>query len=229
VLEIPTSGDIWRARVVGVFPDYGNPKGQLRVDFAALMRYWPDTPRRAFSLRTAPNAVSALIDALQTQFGEQIARLGDQAALKRLSMKIFERTFAVTAALNILMLVVSAIALFANLLTLGNARLAQLAPVWAVGVTRGRLAQLEFLRVLVLTAATSALALPLGLALAWCLVAVVNVQAFGWRLPFHIFPEQLAQTVLLALLTAAVAAIWPVIHLVRTTPADLLKVFANER
>ncbi|WP_374546516.1 ABC transporter permease [Rhodoblastus sp.] len=229
MLEIPTSGDMWRAKVVGVFPDYGNPKGQLRVDFASLMRHWSDTPRRAFSLRVAPKAVSNLIDAMQTEFGQQIARISDQAALKRLSMTIFERTFAVTAALNILMLVVSAIALFANLLTLGNVRLAQLAPVWAVGVTRGRLAQLEFLRVLLLTAATSVLALPLGLALAWCLVAVVNVQAFGWRLPFHLFPAQLAQTIALALLTAAVAVVWPVIRLVRTTPADLLKVFANER
>jgi putative ABC transport system permease protein len=71
--------------------------------------------------------------------------------------------------------------------------------------------------------------LPLGLALAWQLVAVVNVQAFGWRLPFHVFPAQLAQTIALALLTAAAAAIWPIIRFVRITPAALAKVFANER
>ena len=38
---------------------------------------------------------------------------------------------------------------------------------------------------------TTLFALPLGLLVAWCLLAVVNVKAFGWRLPFHVFPLQL--------------------------------------
>jgi putative ABC transport system permease protein len=60
-------------------------------------------------------------------------------------------------------------------------------------------------------------------------VAVVNVQAFGWRLPFYVSPGQLMQVFALALLTAFVASIVPIIRLARTAPAELLKVFANER
>jgi putative ABC transport system permease protein len=89
-----------------------------------------------------------------------------------------------------LTLIVSAIALLASLTTLGDARLAQVAPVWATGVPRRRLVELELLRLLMLTAATAVIALPLGFALAWRLVAVVNVQSFGWRLPFYLFPGQ---------------------------------------
>jgi len=84
-------------------------------------------------------------------------------------------------------------------------------------------------RILLFAAATAAVALPLGLALAWQLVAVVNVQAFGWRLPFYVFPGQWVQIFALALLTAVVASLAPIIRLARTAPADLLKVFANER
>ncbi len=228
-LDIPTPEGAWRAKVAGVFPDYGNPKGQARIGFDALERHWPGTPRLAYSLRVKPAAVDGLIAAMQAQFGPKITRISDQASIKRLSMRIFERTFAVTAALNGLMLIVSAVALFASLLTLGNARLAQIAPVWAAGATRGRLAQLEFLRLLSLTAATALVALPLGLALSWCLVAVVNVQAFGWRLPFHVFPGQWAQILVLALLAATVAGAAPILRLARTTASDLLKVFASER
>ena len=83
--------------------------------------------------------------------------------------------------------------------------------------------------ILFFATATTAVALPLGLVLAWCLVAVVNVQAFGWRLPFYVFPGQLTQVFALALLTAFVASIVPIIRLARTAPAELLKVFANER
>jgi putative ABC transport system permease protein len=176
-----------------------------------------------------PNAVSGLIRALQAEFGPEITRIVDQASLKELSTSIFDRTFAVTAALNTLTLLVSAIALLASLLTLSNLRLAQLAPVWAVGITRRRLSELELVRILFFATATTAVALPLGLVLAWCLVAVVNVQAFGWRLPFYVFPGQLMQVFALALLTAFVASIVPIIRLARTAPAELLKVFANER
>jgi len=228
-LEIPTPGGIWRAKVVGIFPDYGNPKGQLRIDNDALTRRWPDAPRVMYGLRVAPNAVPSLIADLQSQFGGQIVRIADQAAIKKLSTRIFEHTFAVTAALNTLTLIVSAIALLASLTTLSDTRLAQVAPVWASGIPRRRLAQLELLKILLLTAATAVIALPLGLALAWCLVAVVNVQAFGWRLPFYLFPGQWLEILALALLTATIAAMGPIIRFARSTPSEVARVFANER
>jgi putative ABC transport system permease protein len=228
-LDIPTTGGVWRPKVVGVFPDYGNPKGQLRIDIDALTRHWPDAPRTSYGLRVAPNAAAPLIAAMQAQFGPKIVRITDQAVIRKISTRIFEHTFAVTGALNTLTLIVSAIALLASLSTLSTIRLAQIAPVWAAGVPRRRLAQLEFLRILALTAATAVVALPLGLALAWCLVAVVNVQAFGWRLPFYLFPGQWAQILALALVTAAIAALAPILRLSRTTPAELARIFANER
>jgi putative ABC transport system permease protein len=72
-------------------------------------------------------------------------------------------------------------------------------------------------------------ALPLGLGLAWVLLAVVNVEAFGWRLPMHLFPMQWVQLGALALLAAALAAAVPAIRLARISPNELLRVFANER
>jgi putative ABC transport system permease protein len=81
----------------------------------------------------------------------------------------------------------------------------------------------------VLAGLTVLLAIPLGLLLAWCLVAVVNVQAFGWRLPLYVFPGQLLQLCLLGLLTSLLAAAGPLWQLSRRQPADLLRQFADER
>jgi putative ABC transport system permease protein len=69
----------------------------------------------------------------------------------------------------------------------------------------------------------------LGILLAWCLVAVINVQAFGWRLPLQIFPLQIARLLGLAALATALACAWPLWRLRRSRPADLLRVFADER
>ncbi|HET6389790.1 ABC transporter permease [Hyphomicrobium sp.] len=228
-LQIPASSGSWSPKVAGIYPDYGNPKGQVRVNVDALTSRWPEVPQTAYSLRAEPQAVPSLLAAMRAEFGNAIVRSLDQATLKSLSTEIFEKTFAVTAALNTLTLMVSGIALLASLLTLGNIRLAQLAPIWAIGVTRRRLSELELMRILFLAAATALMAIPLGLVLAWCLVAVVNVQAFGWRLPLHVFPGQWLLIFLLALVTAFVASIIPIIRLGRTPPADLLRIFASER
>jgi len=60
-------------------------------------------------------------------------------------------------------------------------------------------------------------------------LSVVNVEAFGWKLPMYYFPADYARLGLFALAAAVMAALWPARRLARTPPADLLKVFANER
>ena len=82
---------------------------------------------------------------------------------------------------------------------------------------------------MLLAAVTALAALPLGLALAAILLNVINVEAFGWKLPMQIFPGDWLVLLLLALVAAALAALVPAWRLTRIAPAELLKVFAHER
>jgi len=228
-IEVPASGGSWPLKVVGIYADYGNPKGQIAVNFAALTRRFPEIPLTRMGLRVAPPKIPALISALQEKFGLDDRSVADQATLKAESTRIFNRTFAVTAALNAFTLGVAGIALLTSLLTLANSRLPQLAPLWAIGVTRQRLAGIELLKTMSVALITTTLALPLGLLVAWCLLAIVNVKAFGWRLPFHVFPMQLLWLAGVAMAAALAAAALPVIRLARMQPASLIRIFANER
>ena len=228
-IEVPAPGGNWPLEVVGIYADYGNPKGQVAVNFAALTRRFPEAPRTRLGLRVWPSAIPALVSALQERFGLDDRSVADQATMKAESTKIFNRTFAVTAALNAFTLGVAGIALLTSLLTLSNSRLPQLAPLWAIGVTRQRLALIELLKTMSVALITALFALPLGLLVAWCLLAVVNVKAFGWRLPFHVFPLQLIELVAVALAAALCAALLPVVRLARMQPASLIRIFANER
>ena len=228
-IEVPAPGGNWSLEVAGIYADYGNPKGQIAVNFAALIRRFPAIPQTRLGLRVAPAAVPALIASLQEKFGLDSRNLLDQATLKAESTQIFNRTFAVTTALNAFTLGVAGIALLTSLLTLSNSRLPQLAPLWAVGLTRRRLAEIELLKTMSVALITTLLALPLGLLVAWCLIAVVNVKAFGWRLPFHVFPLQLAELLGVAMAASLCAALLPVLKLARMQPANLIKIFADER
>jgi putative ABC transport system permease protein len=228
-VEIPAPGGTWSVEVVGIYADYGNPKGQIAVNVAALIRRFPATPQTRMALRVDPAERPALMSALRDKFSLDSNSLLDQARVKTESLRIFNRTFAVTSALNAFTLGVAGVALLTSLLTLANSRLPQLAPLWALGVTRSRLAGLELLKTLSVALITALFALPLGLLVAWCLIAIVNVKAFGWRLPFHVFPLQLVKLLAVAMAASLLASLLPILRLARMQPAKLVRIFASER
>jgi len=215
--------------VLGIYGDYGNPIGQVIVTETLFSAAYPDIIPLRFGLRVKVDQVTALREALHNSAGVADTAIIDQSAIKGMSLAVFERTFTVTAALNALTLAVAGFAILMSLLTLAAMRLPQLAPVWALGLSRRKLAALDLLRAVILAALTATLALPLGLALAWSLLAVVNVEAFGWQLPMYLFPVDYLRLGGLTLLAAALAAFWPAWRLSRTPPAQLLGVFRNER
>ncbi len=215
--------------VAGIYGDYGNPIGQAIISEGVFGSLFPEKSATEFGIRVAPGKVAELVEALEATFDLSPNATINQAAIKELSLGIFERTFRVTGALNVLTLAVAGFAILMSLLTLASMRLPQLAPAWALGVTRRQIGWYEVLRALLLGALTFAIALPLGLVLAWVLLAVVNVAAFGWKLPMFIFPAEYLKLGGLSLIAALLAALWPALKLSRTPPAELLKVFAHER
>ena len=215
--------------VLGVYGDYGNPIGQVIVTEVTFKSLFPNIDALRFGIRVQPENVTAIKSELHDTFGLSEANMVNQAGIKAFSLDVFDRTFTVTGALNVLTLAVAGFAILMSLLTLATMRLPQLAPVWAQGVTRSRLGRIEILRAVLLALLTTVLALPLGLALAWTLLAVVNVEAFGWRLPMFLFPMDYVRLAFFAVGAAILAALWPARKLARSRPSDLLKVFSNER
>ncbi|MEE4186826.1 MAG: FtsX-like permease family protein, partial [Roseobacter sp.] len=213
--------------VLGVYSDYGNSVGQIIMGEALFSQRYPGIPRLRYGVRTEdPDQIAA---ALTARFGLNEDSVINQRDLKAFSMQVFERTFSVTAALNVLTLSVAGLAILISLLTLATMRIPQLAPVWALGLTRAALSRLELVRALSLAGLTAVFSIPVGLALAWVLLAVVNVEAFGWRLPMYVFPLDYLMLGLLTLLVAFLAALWPAQRLAHTDAQTLLGVFSNER
>ncbi|APX94695.1 ABC transporter permease [Halomonas sp. 1513] len=212
--------------IAAVYPDYGNPRGEVTLTTAALAAQFAAPPGSLGILLAEGSDVAALGQALDRAIDLAGASLIDQQAVKQQARTIFERTFTITRALTLLTLAVAGLALFSSLLAQGGERRAQLAPLWALGVTRGRLAGVSLAQLSLAALVTALLAIPLGIALTWGLVAVINVAAFGWRLPLHVFPSQLLLALVLALAVAWLAALIPLWRLWRSRPRQLLMEFS---
>ena len=101
----------------------------------------------------------------------------------QVSLRIFERTFDITAAINTLTLSVAGIALLASLLAIHLRRLPEYAHWRAMGLQRHEWLLIILLPLGISVLITWALSIPLGALLAWILIHDLNVLSFGWTMP----------------------------------------------
>ncbi|RUR27396.1 ABC transporter permease [Vreelandella andesensis] len=221
VLLETLQGAVWFT-VAAIYPDYGNPQQQLLVTVDTLMQRFEGELASTGIVLHSEADTDAFRQALSTEFDLSPDTLVNQQEIKEAATQIFERTFSITRALNGLTLGVAALALLATLLAQAQQRQRQLATLWALGVPRATLALLPLIQLGGLALITGLLAIPLGITITWLLVAVINVAAFGWRLPLQLFPLDIAVMLLTAFSVALFAAALPTLQLWRTSPRALL-------
>ncbi|WP_417614852.1 FtsX-like permease family protein [Oceanisphaera sp.] len=221
-LSLATPGGVEAVTVVGIYPDYGNPRGEAVLATHQVRRLF-EVPAASIGIVMQPGEDAGLLrQQLIERFKLTPHSLRDQHEVKATAIAIFERTFAITRALNTLTLAVAALALLATLLAQARERRRRMAALWAMGVPLRRLLGIQLAQLTGAALVTGLLAIPLGIAITACLVWGINVAAFGWRLPLHIFPVEISLTLLTAVLVALLAAGLPMFKLWRTPPRTLL-------
>jgi putative ABC transport system permease protein len=210
--------------VLGVYHDYGNPRSQWMVAEPLFKRCWASLDPVSLAVYGPANVDWAdLRTALVEELGVPEDEVVDPALIKAAGMATFERTFAVTRALNALTLLVAGIGIFCAISAIHHHRVGQQAVLLSLGLTRRErgallLAQWGLLGILCLL-----LVWPFGVALAWYLVHVVTPIAFGWSFPLLLQAAPYLALAGVALLALAAAVGLPSLRLLRTTPAAMLR------
>jgi putative ABC transport system permease protein len=207
-VTLPGADGPARFRVVGFFYDYGNALYQFYLPRAQLQRLWPQAPPAGLALWLRPGAGVAAAEAALVDAGVAPGEWLAQGDIKRLSLNIFERTFAMTAAMNTLTLAVAGGALLAALLAIAHDRLPEFARWRALGVRRRELVAVVAVPLALFCLVTWALSVPLGALLSGLLIHDLNVISFGWSMPMRwsALPA-LRLLALVALIVAVVLAV----------------------
>ena len=210
--------------VLGVYHDYGNPHSQWIVAPHLLRGCWPDAPPSGVAVH-GPSAIDwpALRTAILEHFDLRDDAVIDQRQLRAVGLAVFDRTFGVTRALNLLTLLVAGVGIFCSVSAIHHHRVGQQALLATLGLSRGERGALLLLQWGLLGLLCMLLVGPLGTALAWYLAAVVTPAAFGWSFPLRI---ELAPLVTLALIACAallLAGLVPSLRLLRVSPAAMLR------
>jgi putative ABC transport system permease protein len=222
-LETPSGPQPFPIR--GVFYDYGSTQGAVLLSLDVYARAWEDNTISAASLRLRP-AVDAdsTRRALEQTFGVNrplVVTLN--RALRDEALAVFDRTFAITQALQILATVVAFVGILSALLSLELERQRELGILRAIGLTVGQLTRLLLLETGLLGFLAGILAMPTGYALALILVYIINRRSFGWTLQMQLTPEPFVQALLVAVGAALLAGVYPALRMARLHPSEALR------
>ncbi|OJH42219.1 FtsX-like permease family protein [Cystobacter ferrugineus] len=224
-VELATDGGPASFRVVGVYFDYGSDAGTVMMPRSTWLHHFRDETVSGVALYAAPEQdVDALVARVRERVGtEQMLDIRSNRTLRETSLEVFDRTFTITHVLRLLAIGVAFVGVLSALMALQLERAREFAVLRATGLTPRQLWALVSLQTGLLGALAGLFSLPLGVALAYVLVHVINQRSFGWTLQLVVAPPVLFQALGLALLAAALAGLYPSWKMSRANPARALR------
>lgn len=213
--------------VSGIFYDYASDQGVVVMPLLRFQRYWNDRAISSMALTVQPGAnVDATVEQLRKlvvgQGGQQVV-LRSNRGLREGTLQIFDRTFAITSVLQLLATVIAFVGVLSALMALQLERARELGVMRANGLTPRQLWGVVLGQTGLMGFTAGLLSLPVGLLVALVLVYVINRRSFGWTLNVQYPPQVFVQAMVLALLAALLAGLYPAYRMARTAPALALR------
>ncbi len=209
--------------VAGIYYDYASERGFVTIDRAVLLKFLPTTSPTNLAIYLKPGADHA--SALRTirdrtaAYGVEVSR---NELLRAEAVKIFDRTFAVTWALEGVAIIVAMLGAANSLLAMVLDRRREFGLLLYLGGAAEQIRRTVLVEAGLVGLLANLLGLALGFALSLVLIYVINVQSFGWSIQFHPPVFLLSGALLLVWCVTIVAGIYPALVASRLDPMDVV-------
>lgn len=197
-----------RAFVAGIWRDYARQHGAVAIDLddyrsltgdtsANEVAWWLDDRAAVSALIERARALSSLTETMEYR---------ETAELKALSLRIFDRSFAITHALEAIAIAVALFGVASAVAGEALSRLREFGMLRHLGVSRRQVGRQFAIEAAIGTTIACLWGLVLGAAVAWILVHRVNPHSFHWTMSMHWPVGVLAASGLAMLALATLAA-----------------------
>jgi putative ABC transport system permease protein len=226
-VELPTAAGSHQFRIVAIYYDYSSSRGWVVMDQTTYQRYFPYARPTSMSLYLQPGAdANEVSDRLSSAVGTSAQILfATNGVLRREVSRIFDSTFAVTYALEVIAIAIAAMGVVSTLISLILERRGEIGLLRFLGATRPQIRRMIVIEALLIGGVSQVLGVVIGLMLSLVLIYVINVQSFGWTIQFHFPLAFLIQSTLLILAVTAAAGLYPA---ARAAGVDAIRVAREE-
>jgi putative ABC transport system permease protein len=210
-------------RIVDVYYDYSSERGNILMDRKTMLRYLPDPAPSNLAIYVSSDAQLEMVRAEieRATAGHRVIMFSNRD-LRAEAMRIFDRTFAITYALEGVAVIVAVMGIAGALLALVIDRRRELGLLRFLGAATGQVRKLILVEAGLLGVLANLAGLALGLALSLILIYVINKQSFGWTIRFHWPVEVLLGALTLVYLATVLAGLYPARVAVRLNPLEVV-------
>ena len=223
VLTLPLGSRVVPFTVIDLYYDYASERGYIIMDRATMLKYLPDP---------APSAIAVYLKngvtpergrrALEAALGGSKVLLFSNRELRNEAIRIFDRTFAITYALEVVAVFVAVMGVAGALLAMVIDRRREFGLLKFLGGANGQLRKLILFEAGLLGLVANAVGLVLGLGLSLLLIYVINKQSFGWTIQFHWPIAVLLGALSLVYVATVLAGLYPARVATRLNPIEVI-------
>jgi putative ABC transport system permease protein len=226
-IDVDTPSGRLAMNVAGVFYDYTSDRGSVVFDRAVFQEKFHDDHATSLAVYLAkdtdPETVRDLLARTFSERGWQFL-ITPNARLQEAVLRVFDRTFAITYALEAVALAVAALGIANMLLAWVIERRRELGILRVIGASRRQLRKM----ILIDSGLVGMLGLLAGGAMGWLLSLIlifsINRQSFGWTIQFHLPAAFLIITSAAILAVSVLAGLFPARIAARFHPAEVITI-----
>jgi putative ABC transport system permease protein len=206
--------------IAGVTVDF-DVRSVVFIDDAVYREWYDDELISAIALFVESGIdVDEKVAEIRAAFaGEEELLVRSNRGTRENALVVFDRTFTITVALQLLATLVAFIGILSTLMSLQFERSREIGVLRATGMTRWQLWRLSLMETGLIGATAGLLAMPTGYLLAVILIYIINLRSFGWTLEMLLDPAEFVQAFFVALVAALLAGIYPAWKIGNTPPA----------
>jgi putative ABC transport system permease protein len=223
-IVLPTDRGSAPFTVAAVYRDYASEHGVIFMARHTYERWWRDRAVTSLAVFTHEGedagAVLGRIRDLPSATGI-ITR--PNRGLRDATLQVFDRTFLITGVLRLLALIVAFVGVTGALMALQLERARDVGVLRALGLTPLQVWSLVTSQTALMGLAAAMLAVPLGSALSWAMVHVINRRSFGWSFDLVFAAAPFVQALAVGIGAAVLAGLYPALRTARLRPARVLR------
>jgi putative ABC transport system permease protein len=210
-------------RIADVYYDYSSERGNILMDRKTMLQYLPDPAPSNLAIYVSPDASleTVRVEIERATAGHRVLMFSNRD-LRAEAIRIFDRTFAITYALEAVAVIVAVMGIAGALLALVIDRRRELGLLRFLGAASGQVRKLILVEAGLLGILANLAGLALGFALSLVLIYVINKQSFGWTIRFHWPMEILLGALTLVYAATVLAGLYPAHVAVHLNPLEVV-------
>ncbi len=213
--------------IAAIYRDYSNEHGEVLVGEAWCEQHL-GIGTTALGIEVAPGTdpthVTQELQRRAAAAADQAIQVQAQRTLRTSSLAVFDRTFAITGVMRLLVLAVAFFGIYAAFAALQLERGGEVGLLRCLGARPLHIGMVVIGQTALLGVVTCGMAVPLGMLLGHVLAHVINRVSFGWTLvTVAVPPAAVVQACALALFASLCAGVQPAFRFARMRPVEALR------